>query len=275
MSLKRKYWLTEALQCFGGFVRYYDTTEPLPELAKLVAAGYCRNILACCAGGDQALTILGAGSGIRTLWAVDINPAQLFILAAKAQFLNKKRSAPFIPSFKQLQRTYPQRIVAAKKDIRQMSHFYNISTGQLIIPPAVLSEKYAVVHDDEMFVKGISGPYWQNEASFVARVRRNLPALRFLRKDIMECFEYFKNKSLDIIYFSDIYWQGTTGYHLEKLEGLLKVLRSGARVISYNDPGEKFCGQGISPAEVLAHYAQKYSLRVNKEKSGYLVLQRE
>ena len=78
--------INKALKRYGGFVKYFDTTEPLPQLAELVSAGDCRNILACCGGGNQALTILGASSGVDALWAVDINPAQLFVLAAKAFF---------------------------------------------------------------------------------------------------------------------------------------------------------------------------------------------
>lgn len=104
VSSCEKIGINKVLKRFGGFVRYYDTTEPLPQLAALVSAGDCRNILACCGGGDQALTMLGAGGGRNALWAVDVNPAQLFVLAAKA-FSLKQRNV--LPSFGQLRQAYP------------------------------------------------------------------------------------------------------------------------------------------------------------------------
>lgn len=274
MGFPKKIGIDQALKCFGGFVRYYDTTEPLPQLADLISSGDCRNILACCGGGNQALTMLGAGAGIRTLSAVDINPAQLFILAAKAQFLNKKRSSPFLPSFSQLQKIYPEKISAVKKDIRPLNDLYHLGKGRMIVPPSELTAKYAVVHDDGIFILPESGPFWQNDPSFAGRVRAGLPSLQFLRTDILDSPEFFKEGSLDLIYFSDIYWQEMTGYHREKMAGILKLLRPNGRIISYNDPGEKFRGGGVSPLEVLAKNAKTLALRVHKEMSGYLVIQR-
>lgn len=269
-----KIGINQALRRYGGFVRYYDTTEPLSELATLITAGVCRNILACCGGGNQTLTMLGAGVGIRTLWAVDINPAQLFILAAKAKFLDKMRFSPFLPSFKQLQEIYPQKISPVKKDIRPLKQLYNLENDRLIIPPSQMIRKYSVVHDDGMFIRPESGPFWQNDPTFVERVRETLPSLRFLRADILDAPEYFKEGSLDLIYFSDIYWQGMTDYHVDKLVGIVKLLRPNGRIIGYIDPGEDFGGRGISPLEVLTKNARKLALRVDKEKCGYIVIQR-
>jgi SAM-dependent methyltransferase len=275
MSSRKKIGINQALKRFGGFVRYFDTTEPLDQLAAIVSAGPSRDILACCGGGNQALTMLGAGVGIRALWAVDINPAQLFILAAKAQFLDKKRSSPFLPSFKQLQKIYPQNISAVKKDIRPLNHLYHLANGKMIVPPSELTKKYAVVHDDGIFILPESGPYWQSDPSFADRVRAGLPSLQFLRTDILDGPEYFKEGSLDLIYFSDIYWQGVTEYYVDRMAGILKLLRPNGRIIGYSDPGENFGGGGISPLEVLVRNAKNLALRVNKEKCGYLVIQRE
>lgn len=274
VGVRQNIGISTALKCFGGFVRYYDTTEPLPQLASLISAGDCRNILACCGGGNQVLTMLGSGVGIRTLWAVDINPAQLFILAAKAQFLNKKLSQPFLPTFEQLQKIYPQKISAVKKDIRPLNYLYHLANGKMIVPPSELTRKYAVVHDDGIFILPESGPFWQNDPSFVSRVRAGLSSLQFLRTDILDAPEYFKEGSVDLIYLSDIYWQGTTEYYVDKMEGILKLLRPNGRIIGYNDPGENFGGRGISPLEVLTKNEKNLALRVNKEMCGYLVIQR-
>lgn len=81
-----KVGIQKALERFGGFVRYFDTTEPLAELVNIVSSGSCKNILACCGGGDQALTMIGAASQARSLCAVDINAAQLFCWQRKPIF---------------------------------------------------------------------------------------------------------------------------------------------------------------------------------------------
>ncbi len=46
MNLCEKIGINEAIKRFGGFVRYYDTTESLQQLAKLISVGDCQNILA-------------------------------------------------------------------------------------------------------------------------------------------------------------------------------------------------------------------------------------
>ncbi|MDP2653388.1 MAG: hypothetical protein Q8Q08_05085 [Candidatus Omnitrophota bacterium] len=269
-----KIGIYKALKRFGGFVRYYDTTEPLPQLAALVSSGDCRNILACCGGGNQALTILGAVHGRCSLWAVDTNPAQLFVLAAKA-FLLKKNKA--MPSFERLRKAYPGRIAAVKKNVRslQQVYLYHAVTGKKIVPPAGLAEKYELITDDEMFVLRESGPFWEKDLWFADRVRERLDCLRFVRMDIFDSPDYFKRGSLDLIYLSDIFWQETLAYYQVKLARMMGLLRSGGRIISYLDPGDDFMGCGVSPGRLLAQCAQKFDLKVNANKAGgYLVLER-
>ena len=49
----------------------------------------------CCAGGDQCLTVMGAAKTLKNIYAFDINPAQLFILACKAHMIADKDLAAF------------------------------------------------------------------------------------------------------------------------------------------------------------------------------------
>ena len=275
MSPCEKIGINEALKRFGGFVRYYDTTEPLSQLAVLVSTGNCRDILACCGGGDQALTMLGASSMVRTLWAVDINPAQLFILAAKAAFLKKKKSAPFLPSFGQLYQEYPQRIAAVEKDIRPLQNLYHLATGKRNAYPIGLSKKYAVVHEDGMFVRSESGPFWNQASLFAQKVRGRLSRLQFSRMDIFDSPDHFKRGSLDLIYLSDIFWQEKLMYYQLKLAKLADLLRPGGRIISHFDPGDDFWGRGVSPGRILAQQARELALRIDtREQNGYLVFER-
>lgn len=269
-----KIGIYEALKRFGGFVRYYDTTEPLPKLAALVSAGDCRNILACCGGGDQALTMIGAGGGRNALWAVDVNPAQLFVLAAKAIFLKQKKIMPF---FGQLRQAYPGRIKALQKNICRLSQMQlcHTGTGKIISPPAALAQKYTLIMDGEMFVAPKSGPFWQEDMLFRAKVRARLGRLRFAQMDIFDSPDYFKQGSLDLIYISDIFWPEVLAYYQAKLARLVGLLRPGGRIISYLDPGDDFLGRGVSPGRMLAQQARKLALKINRdEDNGYLVLER-
>ena len=263
----------KALKRFGGFVQYYDTTEPLPELAALVTAGDHRNILACCGGGDQALTMLGAVAGKAALWAVDINPSQLFVLAAKAFFLKKNN---LIPSFGQLQKAFPGRIAAVKKNIRslQQMYLYHTVTGKKITPPAGLREKYKLVTNNEMFFLRESGPFWKNDLLFISRVRARLGGLQFVRMDIFDSPDHFKQGSLDLIYLSDIFWPEILPYYQAKLARMVGLLRSGGRIITYLDEGDDHMGHGVSPGRMLAQQARNLGLKIVTGKDrGYLVLE--
>jgi len=264
----------KALKRWGGFVRYYDTTEPLFELAALVSAQPCRDILACCGGGNQSLTILGAANGVRSLCAVDTNAAQLFVLAAKASFLKERNS---FPSFQQLLQGHPGKIMAVRKNIRPLAqvHLCHVPTGKLIAPPRELAEKYNLVMDGEMFILPKSGPSWQRDPSFMARVRARLDCLNLAQMDIFDSPDHFKKGSVDLIYLSDISWQEKLAYYQSKLGRLADLLKPGGRIVSYLDPGDDFMGQGISPARMLVHQARELGLKVNKDRdSKYLVVER-
>ncbi len=266
--------VNEALKRFGGFVRYYDTTEPLSQLAALVSGYDCRRILACCGGGNQALTMLGAGGGKDGLWAVDTNPAQLFVLAAKAAFLKQKN---VMPSFGQLKQIYSGRIAALKKDIRRLDQMQLLHTvtGKIIAPPAALAERYTLVMDGEMYQSSPSGPSWQKDKAFITRVRAALDCLQFARMDIFDSPDHFKPKSLDLIYMSDIFWAEPLAYFQAKLAGMAALLRPGGRIITYLDPGDDFLGQGVSPGRILAQQAQTLKLKKTADEAGgYLVLER-
>lgn len=264
----------EALKRFGGFVRYYDTTEPLQQLAAIVSSGPCNDVLACCAGGNQALTMLGAASRISSLCAVDINPAQLFILAGKAYFLKQKKD---FPAFEKLKWEYPGKIAALKRNIHRLKHMRlcHIPTGKLSAPPESLTENFSLIMEGEMVVLPKSGPFWQEDPSFTARVRARIGCIRLVQMDVFDSPDHFQRGSLDLIYLSDIYWQEKLAYYQLKLARLADLLRPGGRFIAYLDPGDDFMEQGVSPGHMLLQQAEELALKVNKHQNkGYLVLER-
>ncbi len=264
----------KALKRFGGFVRYYDTTEPLQQLAAIVSSGPCDDILACCGGGNQALTMLGTASCISSLCVVDINSAQLFILAGKACFLKQKK---YLPSFKQLKQDYPGRIKALKRNVCRLERmrFCHVSTGKLITLPKSLTENFSLVMEGEMVVLPKSGPFWQEDMLFISRVCARIDRMRLVHMDVFDSPDHFQRESLDLIYLSDIYWQEKLEYYQFKLARLAGLLRPGGRFITYLDPGDDFMGQGVSPGHMLLQQAGELALKINKDQdSGYLVLER-
>jgi len=265
--------LDKALKSFGGFVRYFDTTEPLRSLASLVSAGDSRKVLACCGGGDQALTMLGAGAGRGEVWAVDINPAQLFVLAAKASFLRKKK---IMPSFGQIQQAYPGRVAAVKRNTRHLQKVYlrHTVTGKMIALSDQAAKNYALASGEEMHLLRNWGPYWKDDRPFIARLRARLGLLRFARMDIFDSPDHFKKVTLDLIYISDIFWPETLAYYQAKLARMAHLLLPGGRIICYLDPGDDFMGNGISPGRMLAQQARELALKIHALPSGYLVLER-
>jgi hypothetical protein len=267
--------IPKALKLFGGFVRYYDTTEDLSKLAALVSSGDHQNILACCGGGDQALTMLGASPRQGSLWAVDINPAQLFVLAAKASYLKKN---DLMPSFEQLQKLHPGRVGAVKKNVRRLQemYFYHTATGKKIAPPAAMAEKYKLITSNEMFVARRSMLFWKEDPLFIARVRARLGNLHFSQMDIFDTPEHFKQGSLDLIYLSDIFWPEALPYYQAKLTLMAGLLRPGGIIISCLDQGDDFMGRGVSPGLMLAGQAGRSALKIDKDHTdgGYLVLER-
>jgi hypothetical protein len=276
ISPDSKIGVQQALKSFGGFVRYYDSTEPLPSLAGLVSAGDYRNILACCGGGDQALTMLGAGGGKGVLWVVDTNPAQLFVLAAKSDLLKKKGSWP---SFGQIRQNFPGRVAGVKKNISRFHQksLYNRATGQFMPLPESLSEKYSLIIGNEMFVLPHSGPYWKNDRLFKSRVIARLGKLQFARMDIFDSPDYFRQRSLDLIYISDIFLQEALSYFQAKLARMAGLLRPGGLIVNYLDPGDDLMGEGTSPGRLLAQQARKLGLKISSSQdgSGYIVLERK
>ncbi len=264
----------EALKVFGGFVRYYDTTEPLDRLAEIAASGPCDDILACCGGGNQALTILGAAGDAGSLYAVDINAAQLFVLAGKCHFLENSGR---MPSFAQLECTYSGRISSVKRDMRcfegvQLYHRYS---ERVIDPPESLVNNYFFILSHGMFVLPDPGLFWMKDDLFLARVKKRINCVRFVNEDIFNVSDFFQPGSFDLIYLSDIYWQEKLDFYQFQLARLADLLRPGGRIISYLDPGDDFIGKGISPGQIFLEQAEDMALMVTtRENNGYLVFER-
>ncbi|MBL8014252.1 MAG: hypothetical protein JNN05_10430, partial [Candidatus Omnitrophica bacterium] len=89
--VKKPMKIKEVFDVCGGFVRYFGTTEVMENMASFVDRKKALRILACCAGGDQALTFLGNGKKGTEVFAFDQNPAQLFVLACKADYLENPK----------------------------------------------------------------------------------------------------------------------------------------------------------------------------------------
>jgi len=264
----------KALARFGGFVRYYDSTEPLSDLADIICSGPCRRMMACCGGGDQVLTMLGVPADVQSLCAVDINAAQLFVLAGKARFLEQRKA---FPTFEQLASGYPGRIAAVKKDIRDLGRMplLRSGTGKVVNLPEGFGKHYSLVVDDSMFVFPESGPFWKNDPLVIERIRDRISRLEFAHIDIFDSPQYFRSGTLDLIYLSDIHWQEDLAYYRAKLAALVELLCFNGRIVTYLDSGDHYLGQGISPGRMLLQHAQDFSLRVGQHKrNGYLVLER-
>ena len=263
------------LKQFGGFVRYYDTTEPMEQLAAIVSSEPCEDILVCCGGGNQALTILGVVAQIKSLCAVDINAAQLFVLAGKISFLKQKNN---LPSFEQLKQLYHGKIAAVKKNIRSLEemNLQHIFTGKQIVTPKKLAKNYALIVDDGMFSLFEKKIFWYENETFISQICSNIDCVKFMHMDIFDSSDYFKKQSLDLIYLSDIYWQEKLEYYQVKLTRLVELLRPRGRIICFLDSGDDFMGQGISPSRMLIQQAKELELQVKQYKNSkrYIVLKR-
>jgi len=276
MGFCKKLGVEEALKHYGGFVQYYDSTvnRHLPQFAAWVSEWNCRNILACCGSGEPALTMLGAGGEIESLTAVDINAAQLFVLAAKASFLKKNKR---MPAFKQIEQLYPGKIAPIKRIVRPLkdADLIQILSGKKIVLPAGLGESSGVVVNKEMWVSKAAGPFWKEDPLFIVRVCSQLDRLQFLCTDIFDSSEYFKSRSLDLIYMSNIFLLGDLLYYQVKLEKLIGLLRTGGRMICHVEQDMAPDGCVSSPGRLLAQQASRLGLKVNfTQANGYLVLQR-
>lgn len=270
---KRAMSVQQALRSLGGFVRYYDSTEPLAALAAITAAGNYKNILACCGGGDQALTILGAGGGRAGLLAVDINPAQLFVLAAKAEHLKATGS---LPAFVHIQKAYPGRVAAIKRNLSRLHQkcLCDRATGKVVPIPERLGEKFSLILSNEMFMLPQSGPYWRSDGNFSSRVIRALGNLRLARMDIFDCPDHFEPATVDFIYISDIYWQESLPYFQAQLARMAALLRPGGLIVNYLDSGDDQMGQAASPGRMLQQQAARLGLEAEPpaKNNGYLIL---
>ena len=151
---------------------------------------------------------------------------------------------------------------------------YHKGTGQLMAPPAELKDKYALVTDGEMYALPKSGPYWQKDKLFIAKVRARLGSLRWAKMDIFDSPDHFKKGSLDLIYISDIYWPEPLVYYQAKLTKMAGLLRPNGRIITCLDEGDDYVGRGVSPGRLLAKQARALSLKIISSQEGYLVLER-
>ncbi len=220
------------------------------------------------------MTMLGAIKKPAAVWAVDINPAQLFVLAAKSVFLKKNK---MMPSFDQLLRAYPGRIEAVKRNISLLNQMdlCHATTGKKVSLPEATAKKYGVVVDDGLFILPQSGPYWQRDTVFTGQISARTRCLRFKAMDIFDVPDHFPPRSFDVIYLSDIFWPKSLAYFQRKLAGLAGLLRSKGRIISYLGGAGEYMGNGVSPGRILLQQAVSFGLSGSDQKNGYLVLEKK
>ncbi|MBF0485623.1 MAG: hypothetical protein HQL16_03810 [Candidatus Omnitrophica bacterium] len=249
----------EALQAYGGHVKYFESTEKLSDLLKL-SGKKANNILACCASGDQALTLLGALKVSGFLYAFDANPAQLFLLAGKALFLADQKKSPFVSSFEDLEAKYPGVISRLPADLRRVDKLYNISKKKFQLMPEAFHQKFIFQSDNGMYSS--RPPFWSNDKKFTSGIKANIHKLRFLHSDLFYVDQWFGRNSLDLIYLSDISLMAVTPFYMTKISSLVSLLTSEGIILGHSDNGEQYLSQGQSVIDVLRKKSKILGLEV-------------
>lgn len=251
----------EAVVVYGGYVRYYHSTESCRYLADLAGERKPQRVLACCGGGDQALTLLAGLDKKGVLWAFDLQPAQLFVLAAKALFMAQRKKIPFYPSFSGIQKMYPGRISAQPPDRRRVDRLYAVKAKCFRNPPQLFQEKFFYECDGGLFEDRKQIPFWSRDPGYVREICQNALRLRLLRADLFYLDDFFRPATADLIYVSDIAWAGLQPFLLQRLAASFALLKKGGCLAANADSGERFMGKGVSVADMLKKNASRLGLR--------------
>src|SRR5262249_38059869 len=119
MISKQKFLkINDVIRTSGGFIRFYATDVPVEHVLAMAPQGFQR-VLCCCEGGDFALTFLGSKPGVK-VFAFDLCPAQLFLLAAKTKLIETTKIEHFNPSLNLFTRLYKGRIQPLPRIISQL-----------------------------------------------------------------------------------------------------------------------------------------------------------
>ncbi len=263
-----------AVKIYGGFVKYYHSTETLLQMCKLVSRRSCRNILACCGGGDQSLALLSVLREDGRLIAFDSNPAQLFVLAAKAIFLERQKKPPYSPSFEVLEEQYPETVYSLPKDIRPIKRLYDVRSRKECLVPQDYRKKFAFVCDSGMFEGERTTPFWVDDDKFSAKIRARIPNIRLLHTDFYYLDQCFRKSMFDLIYISDISLIGEPLFYINRIKKVLEILRPGGRVLGHVDSGEQFFHQGVGLVDLVRRHCAELKLRKAGAEGSFIVFEK-
>ncbi len=257
--LKRPMDMGEAFMTCGGFVRYFGTNEPVIHIAKVMEGRQPRRVLACCGGGDQALTFLGLAKEHPEVYAFDMNPAQLFVLACKARLLEEGQVKTFSPSFDRISRSNLGRIRALPQDVRRISRLVNIPARKAVRVSADFAGKFGFEVDSGMYDYCQKNVYWANDKRFIMKIRASLAGLKAIHADALSVADWFAREYLDIIYVSDIPLHNAIPFYLERLRALVDRLSPGGLVIG-NAEDQQELDRCPSIIEVMRCYKELFGL---------------
>lgn len=263
------YEVKEAIKVYGGYVKWYHSTERLDKLVQLTAQRTYKNMLACCGGGDAALTLSSMLKPEGKAYIFDINPAQLFVLAAKAVFLAKQKKPPFYPDFKELKNIYPDTIFEQPQDYRFINKLYNIKEKNYKRFSHGFSRELVFLCDDGIFIEPNGEPFWKDNLYFVKRVKSRVGNLRLMHTDFFYADDLFAAKFFDLIYISDMCLNSAANFYLKRLTGILKLLAPGGLIIGNLDSGDRHLNTGKCLIEILKEYSRHFNLEV-KDNNGSL-----
>lgn len=266
--------IPQALKEFGGHVRYYAPTESSKEILNFIKSPI-RNALCCCGSGNQVIALLTALNKTGYMFAFDTNPAQLFVLAAKAKFISKQKKLPFVPSFETISKKYPKTIFPQPQDLRTVEGFYDLKNKRFMSIATSFPKSFAFECDEGMFNhQHHIEPFWSRDIDHIRRIKDNIPRLRFLHANLLYLNTLFPNNFFDLIYISDITFLKPTDFYTKKLSSVLKLLIPGGIIIGNSDPGEKYASNCQSAIDILRRNKHSLKLKIYAQKNNLYALKK-
>lgn len=264
----------EAVTVYGGYARYYHSTESCRDLANLAEERKLKHVLACCGGGDQALTFLAGLEPKGSLWAFDLQPAQLFVLAAKALYLAGRKTPPFYPSFSVIQKMYPGQISPQPPDRRGVERLYDVRLKCFRDSLRMFQQRFLYECDGGLFEDGQKTPFWSQDREYSRRICRNISQLRLLWGDLFYLDHFFRPATIDLMYVSDITLVASQNFLLLRLSATVALLKRGGCLAANADSGEKFLGNGIPVADMLERNSARLGLVTAKARGALKVFEK-
>ncbi len=270
---KKPMKIKEVLDAYGGFVRYFGTTELMQNMVAYVDPKKPLQILACCGGGDQSLTFLGHCQKGTEVYAFDLNPAQLFVLACKAVYLEDTKLKVFDPTFDRISRLHLGRIRKLPRNVQKITKLVNLRGNKNIDLKEDFREKFGFEIDSGLFDFKPQSLHWVKDRRFMAAIRKQLHHLNFIREDVLYISDWFAKGSLDVIYLSDIPLHNAIPYYLERLNTLILRLKPGGLVMGNTEDLNEL-DRNPTIMEILLNYQDLFGLKLVGQRKKSLCLRR-